>query len=39
MTCIILAQESHERLAHSVWERALYENFMMRQQANQGFQS
>jgi len=39
MTRLIVVQESHYRLTHSVWERALYENFMVGQQANQRLQS
>lgn len=36
VTCPVSAQESHERLARSAWERALYENFMTDQQATWG---
>ena len=39
MTCDAVVQESHKRSTHSVWERALYENFMVGQQANQTFSS
>ena len=39
MAYLALDWESHEHLTHSIWERALYENFMADQQASQKTES